>query len=155
MEIIANHDSITRLQNRYALNQHVPDYVGVDICIAMGDINSFKAVNDTYGHRVGDDALKLFADILLEVFSRESVYRYGGDEFLIIESGIKLTDFHDKLKTVNNLFSSVKIEGVEMGLGCSFGCVEACPKDSMDFFDHLTQADKKLYDEKIKLYHGR
>lgn len=152
LEIIANHDSITRLQNRYALNQHVPEYIGINICIAMGDINSFKAVNDTYGHRVGDDVLKLFSDILLEVFPKECVYRYGGDEFLIIESGIKIDAFLDKLETVNDRFSSVKIEGVEKGLGCSFGCVEACPKDSPDFFDQLSQADKKLYDEKVKLY---
>lgn len=155
LEIIANHDSITRLQNRYALNQHVPDYIGQDICIAMGDINSFKAVNDTFGHRAGDDVLKTFADILLEFFSKECVYRYGGDEFLIIQSDIELEAFLDKLSLVNKRFSATKVEGVTTGLGCSFGCVRTRPVDTADLFDQLTKADKKLYEEKQKINQNR
>ena len=151
LEIIANHDSITRLQNRYALNQNVFEYIGKDICIAMGDINSFKAVNDTYGHRFGDDVLKKFSDILLEVFPMKSVYRFGGDEFLIIEQGADIDALKEKLRQVNERFSSVRVSQIEAGLGCSFGCLSACPKDSTEFFDYLTQADKLLYREKEKI----
>lgn len=151
LEIIANHDSNTRLQNRYALNQQVFDYIGKDICIAMGDINSFKAVNDTYGHRFGDDVLKQFADILQEVFAPKSVYRFGGDEFLIIEYGSDIKALKEKLRQVNERFSAVRISHNEAELGCSFGCVSVCPKDSSEFFESLTRADKLLYLEKEKL----
>jgi len=151
LEIIANHDGITRLQNRYALNQHVFDYIGKDICIAMGDINSFKAVNDTYGHQVGDDVLKRFSEILLEVFPAECVFRYGGDEFLIIEYGSDIDALKEKIRQVNERFSSLCISLIESGLGCSFGCISACPEDSSEFFDYLTQADKLLYLEKEKI----
>ena len=117
LEIIANHDSITRLQNRYALNQHVPDYIGNDICIAIGDINSFKAVNDTYGHRVGDDVLKGFSDILVAVFPADSVFRFGGDEFLIIEKNNDLDGLNEKLKEVNKRFSALEDLGYRLKTG--------------------------------------
>lgn len=151
LEIIANHDSITRLQNRYALNQHVPDYVGKDICIAMGDINRFKSVNDTHGHRVGDDVLKAFADILLEFFDDKSVFRYGGDEFLLVDQNSDCKAFYEKLQKVNERFASVQIGNLALELGCSFGCLRAHPNDPMDFFRLLTQADQKLYEEKERL----
>lgn len=151
LEIIANHDSITRLQNRYALNQHFVDFVDRDICIAMGDINSFKAVNDTYGHRVGDDVLKLFSDILLEFFPAENVFRYGGDEFLIIAESDSLDDFRKRFDQVNERFSSTRIAGVETRLGCSFGCIKFHPMSPAEFFDGLTSADKILYEEKKRL----
>lgn len=155
LEIIANHDSITRLQNRYALNQHVPDYLGKDICIAMGDINSFKAVNDTYGHQRGDDVLKGFADILVKVFPAECVFRFGGDEFLIIEKNRDLDGLKEKLDQVNKLFSVLQISGIDSQLGCSFGCVTACPKDPTEFFDDLTRADQLLYQEKERINASR
>lgn len=151
LEVIANHDSITRLQNRYALNQHVPDYVDRDICIAMGDINRFKSVNDTYGHQVGDDVLKAFADILLEFFDDASVYRYGGDEFLIVYQNSDCGAFHEKLTKVNERFASVQIGELTLELGCSFGSLSAHAKDPMDFFRLLTQADQRLYEEKERL----
>lgn len=151
LELIANHDSITRLQNRYALNQRVPEYLGRDLCIAMGDINNFKGVNDTYGHLIGDDVLKMFSDILLDTFSEDNVYRFGGDEFLIVEINGDNDALREKLSRVNDSFSKMSIAGVESRLGCSFGYVTCCPKEPSEFFEYLTQADKLLYLEKEKI----
>ena len=151
LEIIANHDSITRLQNRYALNQNIPDYLGKDICIALGDINRFKAVNDTYGHRTGDDVLKAFSDILMETFEEKYVYRYGGDEFLIINNSGDIDTFKKELNQVNEKFSAVKIENLSMQLGCSFGVLKAHAKDPKDFFGQIIKAAQLLYQEKDKI----
>lgn len=150
LEIIANHDSMTRLQNRYALNQRIPEYLNKDICIAMLDINSFKAVNDSYGHRAGDDVLKVFSDLLLDSFDREEIYRYGGDEFLIVSLSRDLAAFRSKLIRLNDRFSEVRVSGVEGGFSCCFGCISACPENPADFFDLVIQADKKLYEAKRK-----
>lgn len=155
LEVIANHDSLTRLQNRYALNQNVPGYIGKDVCLAMGDVNRFKIINDTYGHRTGDDVLKAFADILLDFFPQECVYRYGGDEFFIIEHSDNLDAFHEKLRKINERFSGIEITNVEKGLGCSFGSLKAHPKDISDFFAHLTKADQMLYTEKEQIKAAR
>lgn len=151
LELIAKHDSTTRLQNRYALNQRIFDYVGRDVCMALGDINSFKAVNDTCGHRVGDDVLKAFSDILLEVFSADCLYRFGGDEFLIAELGDDIDAFRKKLNQVNERFSKVRLKGLTIDLACCFGALKARPRDGSDFFELLTQADKLLYKEKERV----
>ena len=155
MEIISNYDSLTRLQNRYALNQKIPEYIGTDICVAMGDVNQFKKINDTYGHRTGDDVLKAFSEILLEVFLKECVFRFGGDEFLVIEYGSDLVAFHEKLREVNRRFAAAQIAEIKQELCCSFGCVSAQPQDIAEFFDMITQADKNLYREKERLKAGR
>ena len=150
LEIIANHDSATRLQNRYALNQRIPDFLDKDICVTMGDINKFKEVNDTYGHRTGDDVLKTFADILLQFFPRESVFRYGGDEFLIIENGSDVDTMREKLRKVNEKFAGVRIANMQTGLSFCFGCISAHPQNPTELFSVLTKADQILYDEKEK-----
>ncbi len=155
LEIIANHDSITRLQNRYALNQRVPEYVGREICVAMGDLNHFKTVNDTYGHQAGDDLLKAFSDILLRHLPKETAYRYGGDEFLIVMQGDDLEGFRATLERVSDEFAEKHDQGRGIGLGCSFGCVQARPESPTDFFDMLLQADRELYQEKSKLKSNR
>ena len=151
LEIIANHDSMTRLQNRYALNQRIPEYLNTDICIAMLDINSFKAANDTYGHRAGDEVLKAFSDLLMDSFDQKDIYRYGGDEFLIVSRFRDLAAFRQKLAQLNDRFDEVRIRSIESGFSCCFGCAAARPENPTDFFDLVMQADKKLYEEKSKL----
>ncbi len=150
LESIASHDSTTRLQNRYALNRRVPDCVNRDICVTMGDIDHFKTVNDTYGHNAGDDVLRIFADILLQYFPPESVFRYGGDEFLILTDGSDEAAVRETLKKVNETFSSVRISNITIGLSCSFGCIAARPRNSSELFAALAQADGALYEEKKK-----
>ncbi len=95
--------------------------------------------------------MKAFADILLEVFENKSVYRYGGDEFLIVYRGSDLAAFEEKLDKVNERFSTVKLDTVTLKLGCSFGSLAVKPSDPFDFFDHLTEADHKLYEEKERI----
>ena len=148
LEVIANHDALTQLRNRYALSQSIPEYLGIDICLAMGDIDRFKSVNDTYGHRSGDEVLKAFANILLECFEKEDIYRYGGDEFLIVSRGQDYASFSAKLDELNDKFSKVRVSGIEDSFGCSFGGVSGHPEVVTDFFDMVIKADKKLYEEK-------
>ena len=145
LEIIANHDSMTRLKNRYALNQVIPEYYGSDVCLAMGDIDSFKKINDEYGHRTGDEVLSLFADTLQKYFDHDEIYRYGGDEFLILTRGNDCSGLSKKLSALNEEFGKVKIDGKDLKLSCSFGCDSGCPNDLTGFFDIIMRADKKLY----------
>lgn len=148
LEIIANHDSTTRLQNRYALNQRIPDYLNTDICLAMLDINDFKTVNDTYGHRAGDDVLKAFSDILLECFGHEEIFRYGGDEFLIVSCTRDRAGFRNKLDEINDRFGALQVGDIKSTFSCSAGSVSVCPQDPNDFFDAVMRADKALYEAK-------
>ena len=148
LEIIANHDSLTRLQNRYALNQKIADYLDEEICVILGDINQFKTVNDTYGHRVGDDILALFSKTLREFFKDENIYRYGGDEFLIVEKAGDLEEMIEKCRRVNEKFSAAESEMLNVEFGWCYGYVSGKPKTAFEFFSLIEQSDKLLYQEK-------
>jgi diguanylate cyclase (GGDEF)-like protein len=148
LRIIADHDRMTRLNNRYALERRIPEFLDKDICVAMLDINKFKAINDTYGHLLGDEVLKLVADKMLEIFPRENIFRYGGDEFLAIEPNNGMDKFMKKFKRLNKSLVNSHIGKYELTIQCCYGCVSANVSEPKDFMDVISQADKKLYAEK-------
>ncbi len=151
LNVVASQDSLTGLANRYALNRTIPSYIGKELCVAMGDLNRFKAVNDTYGHHTGDLLLKQFAEILTEEFPKESVFRYGGDEFLIAFRCDDFEYFMQKIESVNIDFANNCDIGREVKTGCSFGCVMGTPKTMTEFFEMIKRADKELYAQKKAL----
>ena len=79
-------DELTNLPGRRAFNQHLPT-LGKHYCIAMVDIDYFKKVNDTYGHDIGDQVLKMLATHLRNVQGGGHAFRYGGEEFIVIFAG--------------------------------------------------------------------
>ena len=92
LKILSQTDTLTGVYNRNKLNEIVigrQKYDAIYSIIIM-DIDDFKVINDTHGHKVGDEILKEFADILKSV-TRKSDFlgRWGGEEFIIICSDIK------------------------------------------------------------------
>ncbi len=85
-------DALTQLSNRFALERREPARLAVSEGVALirADLDGFKAVNDTYGHDVGDDVLRVFADRLRRAVSdpEDSVARIGGDEFVVVLHGL-------------------------------------------------------------------
>lgn len=91
MEILAMHDGLTNLLNRRAIHAHAESELslanrqGSALSLLMLDIDYFKAVNDRYGHAVGDLALRFVADMLMQ---KKRPYdwagRWGGEEFLLV-----------------------------------------------------------------------
>lgn len=84
-------DTLTGIPARRALEETFL-HLGSRYTIAMVDIDHFKKFNDTYGHDVGDDVLKLIATTLLGVKNKGKVYRYGGEEFTIVFRSSKLQE---------------------------------------------------------------
>ncbi|HEX5711153.1 MAG TPA: GGDEF domain-containing protein [Sulfuricurvum sp.] len=87
----AREDALTKLYNRRAIDEFLAlkeaDYerYGHGYCIAMFDLDHFKAVNDTYGHEAGDVVLRAFAHILKdEGRTNDIAGRFGGEEFIVI-----------------------------------------------------------------------
>jgi diguanylate cyclase (GGDEF)-like protein len=88
---LARHDPLTGLGNRRSLDEDLDVLLarsqryGRRFALAMCDIDRFKAYNDTHGHQAGDQALRVVAaTIAQELRGGDSVYRYGGEEFLLI-----------------------------------------------------------------------
>jgi len=88
---LAIHDTLTGLYNRRKLEEDLYKYLDikkrykVNYLILMLDINKFKKINDTKGHKAGDKTLKKVAKILKKsIRNTDRVYRLSGDEFIII-----------------------------------------------------------------------
>ena len=83
---IAYRDELTGLPSRRALNEHLAA-LGRRYTIAMLDVDHFKQFNDTYGHDVGDQVLRMVASQIRLIGGGGRAYRYGGEEFTVVFSG--------------------------------------------------------------------
>jgi diguanylate cyclase (GGDEF)-like protein len=91
LQLQATHDALTGVYNRLRLDEDLAALVaraqryGHDFCVALLDVDRFKAYNDTYGHLAGDDALRtVAAELQASVRTGDAVYRYGGEEFVLL-----------------------------------------------------------------------
>lgn len=97
MEELAHKDALTGIKNKTAYSETVSklDHKilagNAEFCIIMIDVNYLKKVNDTYGHERGNEYLINACELTCEVFGRENVYRVGGDEFVVILDGDKVS----------------------------------------------------------------
>lgn len=155
-------DGLTGIANRKRFDAVMDSSIeratatGEPICLAMTDIDFFKAFNDNYGHQTGDQVLKLVAKILeSSVRDGELAARYGGEEFGLIMPGANLEDAHAVCERVRELVSSKQIRnrntGESMGnITLSLGVAIFKPGDTVT--DMIQRADAGLYFAK---QHGR
>lgn len=143
MNKIATVDSLTKTYNRRALDLKVEELSqqNVEYCYVILDVDNFKKINDTYGHKVGDEALVFITQVLTNYFPN-SVYRYGGDEFTILS-------FFDPIK-LNNIFININKDllkystDIELTISYGFSIVNS----SMTPIDVFIKADQSLYNAK-------
>ncbi len=125
----------------------------------MIDLDSFKPVNDIYGHDMGDKVLIRFAEIICSAIRDSDIAgRMGGDEFVVYCQNV--TDegvIAEKTRYINEhiLESAIEFMGADMNIpiGASIGCAVA-PKDGTDFLTLFKKADKALYSVKQNGKHG-
>lgn len=96
---MVRHDQLTGAQNRKGLEETLDRELArakrreSPICVALLDVDNFKALNDTYGHQTGDDALVHLARVIREAMRpHDTLARYGGEEFLVILPDTALAD---------------------------------------------------------------
>ena len=152
MEDLANTDGLTGLSNERFFNATLQkkEKAGEPFALFYLDLDSFKPVNDTYGHDMGDQLLKAVARRLRScVRSTDYAFRIGGDEFLIIMRNIK--DSRLPLMKADELRAGIEKLGLEadvqVPLSISVG-VSFYPVDGTDDAVLLYKADKALYEAK-------
>jgi diguanylate cyclase (GGDEF)-like protein len=154
MQHRANYDPLLRVYNREYCEEILSEKVSVRVTppfgIAIVDIDKFKKINDTYGHKVGDDVLIHVARILTnELVPEGIVCRYGGDEFVIFfprKDSTKVKTIMDKARksVKNTLFKSGK-RGIKVTL--SIG-ISHRKNTGQSLREVLKIADKALYRSK-------
>jgi diguanylate cyclase (GGDEF)-like protein len=102
---LAYKDELTQMPSRRALKQHLAS-LGKTYSLAMVDVDHFKKLNDTYGHDVGDEVLKMLAARLLSVEGGGKAYRYGGEEFTIVFAGKDISTATVYLDALRNKIAS-------------------------------------------------
>lgn len=155
---LAYHDSLTQLGNRRKLYKDFPllktqaDETGTSLAIFYLDGDNFKQVNDVYGHDVGDEFLSQFGNSLVRsVRNEDLVVRLGGDEFLIVLTGLSI---HEKERTdqivhimdriKENLHIGWNIRRVHFSPTASIG-ISIYPQHSNNLDDLIDIADQALY----------
>jgi diguanylate cyclase (GGDEF)-like protein len=96
---LAFNDELTGLPGRRALQEAMAG-LGPRYALAMADVDHFKSFNDTHGHDIGDQVLKLVAARLAEVEGGGRAFRYGGEEFTVLFDGAALEDALPHLEAI-------------------------------------------------------
>jgi diguanylate cyclase (GGDEF)-like protein len=101
-------DDLTGIPSRRALNETLHG-LGRNYTVAMVDIDHFKQFNDTYGHDVGDQVLKMVARKMMEVGGGGKAYRYGGEEFTIIFSRCRVSEVMPYLEALREAIAEYRM----------------------------------------------
>ena len=153
-------DTLTKLANRKAFDGLLgkltkdADNTGVEVCMIFCDLDMFKSVNDTHGHLVGDQVLKVVANTLKDaVKGRDLVARYGGEEFAIILLNTSLQNAKKLAESIRIDVASTRVQrkDTQQSLGkitMSFGVAHYFPSEGVESF--LQRADRALYMSKRK-----
>ena len=152
---IVSVDSLTGIPNRRRFQEHLESVLNISGCppssvhLALLDIDTFKEINDTFGHDIGDELLTIFSERLgLFVTPDVFVARLGGDEFGIVMTGIQddnVLAFLDQVLT--SLREPVKLSTATRRCSASIG-VASFPQHASSLDELFKAADMALYRSK-------
>ena len=150
-------DTLTNVYNRNYYNDKVKDKL--DTCeypqtIIVSDINNLKTVNDNYGHLIGDELLKSFADILRQTFPDcQMILRMGGDEFHLILEKTNDEKVANDISVVKKIISEKRLtvdKNKTIKMSAAFGfATRNCSEENIDTI--IALADKRMYENKKKI----
>ncbi len=157
LHVLIERDALTELYNRRLANQRLKkmmkkaETTGTKFCIALGDIDFFKKVNDTYGHEVGDKVLIAVSKAMkASMTGKGFVARWGGEEFLIVFDETDYETGKKKLEVLMDNIRKLEIpdERFEMPIHVTmtFGITAGGAEEDIDRL--LRIADERLYQGK-------
>ena len=149
------YDEMTQLYNRRYGDKNLlkmkaqMQISGIKYCVAIGDIDFFKKVNDNYGHEAGDEVLIHVARVLKEqLLANGFVCRWGGEEFLIVIESHTIEQAEHILQSILDTLrnQTITYHEQQIRVTMSMGLVSVKAEDEID--DILRCADQKLYEAK-------
>ena len=154
---LARRDELTGTRNKTAFTE-LEQSVQADIegntdlphfALVVCDLNDLKKINDTEGHKAGDEYIRSSAKLLCDIFAHSPVFRIGGDEFAVFLSGSDL----DLSKQLMNKLRSEVLANLDKHEGpvIAAGMAEFKPGDDLNVTDVFDRADQLMYEDKRKL----
>jgi diguanylate cyclase (GGDEF)-like protein/PAS domain S-box-containing protein len=158
LEYEATHDPLTGLANRTLVLRHLgwPEQSSQrthEIAVLFVDLDNFKLINDSLGHGVGDEVLRIVGERLIRATSDEDlVGRLGGDEFVILTGNEIDCDTLGELseRLLNALGKPIHLQGRQLHVTGSIGVLVSRPGDTRDGQDLLRDADVAMYRAKTQ-----
>lgn len=147
LELHARIDPLTGLMNRSTILQHLDDCFsqGAELSALLIDIDGFKSVNDSLGHRCGDTVLRTIADrIERAIGPQDRLGRLGGDEFLLITEGTESRRLAERL--IGHVESVILVDSSVVQLSASVGIARRRSDD--DAMGMVERADRLMYKAK-------
>jgi len=133
------------IEQQFAVLMSISRQQNYSLSVIMLDIDKFKNVNDTYGHRKGDEILSVIGELLLKsVRNTDYVGRYGGEEFIIILPETDATSGYKVAEKIRLLVQESKLLGEEHPLTVSLG-IATYPIDGANEEELIEKADQALY----------
>jgi diguanylate cyclase len=148
-------DPLTQIPNRLAYEQRVTDELerwkrfGQETCVAAWDIDEFKNINDSYGHRAGDRVLAVVAEALAKsIRATDFIARYGGEEFVLLLPG---TTVAEAVRLANQMREAIgqigfHFRGTPVSVTISCGVTAMREADTPE--EVFDRADKAMYKAK-------
>lgn len=157
LEVLATTDDVTGLYNQRKLSQDLEAAVEFhekqhkNFSIMFIDVDHFKSVNDNYGHVVGSKLLQDIGEVLSHILrSSDDIYRYGGDEFVVIMPSVNIKTVHE---IATRILTQIKAKKFDIGKGqnyqlsVSIGIAEY-PTDATSAIEIIRFADEMMYQSK-------
>jgi diguanylate cyclase (GGDEF)-like protein len=145
LENLSYYDQLTGCGNRHGMEAFMASVCPEkSIGVIYLDVTGLKRVNDKLGHQAGDALLVRAAECLKKIFPAKALFRIGGDEFLVLWTGVQEEDI---VEAIRRLKIHMKEQDVLMAIGYVW-----CP-DSLGNIDALlSEADQRMYDDKQRYY---
>jgi diguanylate cyclase (GGDEF)-like protein len=160
LERLADKDSLTSVSNRRAFVRHLTRMIafthryGVPASVAYFDVNNMKQINDEYGHRAGDAALRHVAAVLRNnIRSSDIVGRLGGDEFGVILAQTDEQQAHGKAAALAAAIAKMPLrwEGLMITVSVAYGIYAFSASDNPQHA--IEAADRAMYQQKRATVH--
>jgi diguanylate cyclase (GGDEF)-like protein len=154
LEFIAQVDPLTEALNRHAFhsllskgqNSSEAEATG---CVAVIDINNLKPINDTLGHAAGDMAIRAVAHSVRSLIRADDMlFRWGGDEFLLLMFGMREAEAQKRLDTLNTTLAETNLHGVNAPVRITVSHGLSCFNTMMELERAIERADEAMYRRK-------
>ena len=150
---LAYRDSLTGIKNSTAYTEAIEELNkeinlgNPSFGVIVADINNLKKTNDTYGHDIGNELIVHSARILTDMFKTSSVYRIGGDEFVVVLKGKDLERYHALIEKMDVAFSAdyITVNDETIPVSIARGVSVFDPSIDRVYTDVFAKADHAMY----------